>query len=190
MLRAGVFSPCPFQQHWVGDRLSPVASITKVRELRFALFNFCFLYSGRMMLYAFSCMEHSLGEVQSHSDISLFSSSFLASFQPLSYPSIFLSFTFNASLLMFSVSCTSIASEIWMRRIRVNYIFHMHWIWKVSLRNSIFENISTCSFLSNFQEWLHELIHEHVICNLNIAKISGLDFHANYLFNWELELHI
>lgn len=36
-----------------GDRLSPVASPSKVRELGFALFNSCFLSVGRMMLYAF-----------------------------------------------------------------------------------------------------------------------------------------
>lgn len=53
MLSSGVFSLCPFQQYWVGDRLSPLASLTKVRRLRFALFNFCFLHSGWMMLYAF-----------------------------------------------------------------------------------------------------------------------------------------
>ena len=84
------FSPCPFQQHWVGDRLSPVASLTKVRELRFALFNFTFLYSVRMMLYAFSFMERRLGVVQSQSDISLFS--FLSSCFCPSFPPSLLSF--------------------------------------------------------------------------------------------------
>lgn len=159
MLRAGVFSLCPFQQHWVGDRLSPLASLTKVRELRFALFNFCFLYSRRMMLYAFSFMEHSLGVVQPQSDISLFSSSLPApvlSFQLLSYFFFLLSSTLTASFLMFSVSCTSTASEayayICMRRIRVNYVYHVHWIWRVSLQNSIFgEMCALCSFLSNFK---------------------------------------
>lgn len=44
-----------------GDRLSPVASPSKVRELGFALFNSCFLSAGRMMLYAFSllCLKSS-----------------------------------------------------------------------------------------------------------------------------------
>lgn len=57
MLRAGVFSPCPFQRHRVGDGLSPVASLTKVHEPRVALFNFCFLHNKRAMLTALSFME-------------------------------------------------------------------------------------------------------------------------------------
>lgn len=57
MLRAGVFSPCPFQRHGVGDGLSPVASHTKVHELRVALFNSCFLHNRGAMLTAFSLME-------------------------------------------------------------------------------------------------------------------------------------
>lgn len=47
MLRARVFPTCPFQQHWVGDRLSPLASLSKVHELRVALFNFCSLLQGK-----------------------------------------------------------------------------------------------------------------------------------------------
>lgn len=57
MLRAGVFSPCPFQRHRVGDGLSPVASLTKVHQPRVALFNFCFLHNRRAMLTALSFME-------------------------------------------------------------------------------------------------------------------------------------
>lgn len=57
MLRAGVFSPCPFQRHGVGDGLSPVASLTKVHELRVALFNSCFLHNRGAMLTALSFME-------------------------------------------------------------------------------------------------------------------------------------
>lgn len=56
MLRAGVFSLCPFQRHRVGDGLSPVASLTKVHELRVALFNFCFLYNTIALLTALSFM--------------------------------------------------------------------------------------------------------------------------------------
>lgn len=57
MLRAGLFSPCPFQRHQVGDGLSPVASLTKVHEPRVALFHFCFLHNRRAMLTALSFME-------------------------------------------------------------------------------------------------------------------------------------
>lgn len=57
MLRAGVFSPCPFQRHRVGDGLSPVASLTKVHEPRVALFNFGFLHNRRALLTALSFME-------------------------------------------------------------------------------------------------------------------------------------
>lgn len=57
MLRAGVFSLCPFQWHRVGDGLSPVASLTKVHKLRVALFSFCFLYNRRALLTALSFME-------------------------------------------------------------------------------------------------------------------------------------
>lgn len=57
MLRAGVFSPCPFQRHRVGDGLSPVASLTKVHEPPVALFNFCFLHNKRAVLTALSFIE-------------------------------------------------------------------------------------------------------------------------------------
>lgn len=60
MLRAGVFSPCPFQRHRVGDGLSPVASLTKVHQPRVALFNFCFLHNRRAMLTALSFMEQAI----------------------------------------------------------------------------------------------------------------------------------
>ena len=180
MLSAGVFSPCPFQQQWVGDRLSPVASLTKVRELRFALFNFCFLYSGRMMLYAFSFMEQNLGVVQLHTDIPQYPPlplpllNSVLSFRLLSYPSFFffssLSSTLTASLLMFSVSCTLIASEagcICTRQIRVYYLCHVHGICRVSLKKNPY--LETCVFiLVQFQEWLHQLIHAHVICEFNL----------------------
>ena len=153
MLRAGVFSPCPFQQHWVGDRLSPVASLTKVRELRFALFNFCSLYSRRMMPYAFSFMEHSLGVVQSPSDISLsplpaFFPPPLTSFHFFSPPSS----TSTTSFLMCSVSRTLIASEVHvcMRRITGNYICHMRWVSGVFI-TKLYIWGNSFSFLSNFK---------------------------------------